>query len=90
MGNKWAGAATTKDWEWEYGKIPPHPAPGGVPAGGNEVFADNSAKWCKFADMYRFNRYEGGIGTIDVFWYQESTGFDSTLLNAMATSPGLK
>jgi prepilin-type N-terminal cleavage/methylation domain-containing protein len=83
---KWTGTSSIgSGWEWEYGKIPAHPTKGGVPAGGTEVFTDGSAKWCKFGDMYRFNTYSGAIGSIDVYWSQERSDFDTTLLNALAS-----
>ena len=88
IGAQWTGAASKGGaWEWEYGKIPAHPASSGLPEGGNEVFADGSAKWCKFRDMYRFNRYDSAIGGLDAFWYQESSDFNAALLTAL---PSLK
>jgi hypothetical protein len=74
-GTKWAGAASQGGaYEFEYGKIPAHPTKSGDPDGGNEVFADGSAKWCKFADMYKFNSYPSALGVnIDAYWYQETT-----------------
>ncbi len=88
VGTRWAGAVSQGGaWEFEYGKIPAHPAKNGEPEGGNEVFADGSAKWCKFTDMYRFNSYVGAIGNIDVYWYQESSDFADSFL---AVLPGLK
>lgn len=88
VGSQWAGPASKGGaYEFEYGKIPPHPTKGGIPAGGNEVFADGSAKWCKFADMYKFNSYIGAIGTIDVYWSQDTWDFDSVLIAAL---PSLK
>jgi prepilin-type N-terminal cleavage/methylation domain-containing protein len=88
-GNQWAGAASKGGiYEFEYGKIPAHPIKGGNPAGGNEVFADGSAKWCKFGDMYRFNSYPSALGgNIDAYWYQDSSDFDAALIN---TLPSLK
>ncbi len=80
VGTRWAGAASAGgQYEFEYGKTPPHPK-GGVPVGGNEVFADGSARWCKFETMYRFNNYASAIGSLDAYWFQESTDFDQTLL----------
>ena len=77
-GNQWAGQASVgTGFEFEYASIPPHPATGGNPAGGNEVFADGSASWCKFQTMYRFNSYVGAIGTIDSYWYQDTQDFDT-------------
>jgi prepilin-type N-terminal cleavage/methylation domain-containing protein len=76
---QWTGqyfqANPSSMWRFEYDFSPPHPVKNGDAAGGNEVFADGSAKWCKFADMYRFNSYIGAIGTIDFYWFQESTDF---------------
>jgi prepilin-type N-terminal cleavage/methylation domain-containing protein len=80
VGSRWAAEVTPASYQFEYGKIPPHPAPGGNADGGNEVFADGSAKWCKFADMHKFNSYAGIPGTVDVYWYQDTTGFDDTFL----------
>jgi prepilin-type N-terminal cleavage/methylation domain-containing protein len=88
IGGKWAGAASKGSaYAFEYGSIPPHPTPSGNSAGGDEVFADGSAKWCKFADMYRFNNYAGAVGSTDDYWYQDTADFDSTL---MAKLPSLK
>jgi prepilin-type N-terminal cleavage/methylation domain-containing protein len=79
-----ANASST--WRFEYDLSPPHPK-GADPAGGNEVFADGSAKWCKYADMYRFNRYGGAIGSIDFYWAQDGSDFNAALIAAL---PGLK
>jgi len=82
VGAQWAGPASKGSgppYSAEYGNIPPHPIKGN-PAGGNEVFADGSAKWCKFADMNKFNSYIGFIGTIDAYWYQDSKDFDANLI----------
>ena len=85
-GGNWAGqvsaATQSGSWEWEYGKIPPHPK-GGIPAGGNEVFADGSAKWCRFSDMYRFNNWASGIGSLDTYWYQDTQDFDKNLRDTL-------
>ncbi|HEU5069944.1 MAG TPA: prepilin-type N-terminal cleavage/methylation domain-containing protein [Verrucomicrobiae bacterium] len=88
VGNRWAGAVSTgQPYEFEYGKVPPHPASGGEPAGGNEIFADGSAQWCKFSTMYRFNNYASAIGSLDTYWYQDTSDFDPALL---ARLPSLK
>ncbi len=91
VGTQWAGplskTAAGGIWEFEYGKIPAHPKKGGTSDGGNEVFADGSAKWCKFVDMYRFNTYVGAIGNINVYWYQDTSDFDAGLTAAL---PSLK
>lgn len=88
INGKWAGLASKGTaYAFEYGSIPPHPVPGGNPAGGDEGFADGSAKWCRFSDMYRFNNYAGAVGSTDQYWYQDAADFDSTLI---AQLPSLK
>jgi len=90
IGTKWAGVQSKgSQYVFEYGSIPPHPTNGGNAAGGNEVFADGSARWCKFATMYRFNSYAGAVqgGNTDSYWYQDSSDFDTTLLGYL---PNLK
>jgi ADP-glucose pyrophosphorylase len=37
--------------------------------------------------MYKFNSYIGAIGTIDAYWYQETTDFNNSML---LTLPSLK
>ncbi|HMP81581.1 MAG TPA: prepilin-type N-terminal cleavage/methylation domain-containing protein [Verrucomicrobiota bacterium] len=74
-------------WRFEYDLSPPHPAKNGDPVGGNQVFADGSARWAKFADMYRFIRYAGAIGQIDCYFYQDSSDFAPTFVNVL---PNLK
>jgi prepilin-type N-terminal cleavage/methylation domain-containing protein len=88
IGGKWAGVASKGTaYAFEYGSIPPHPVNGGNSAGGNEVFADGSAGWCKFNTMYRFNNYAGAVGSTDQYWSQDTTDFDATLV---AQLPNLK
>lgn len=72
----WAGAVAGT-YMWEYGKIPPHPTKSGDAVGGNEVFADGSGKWCRFADMRKFMWYDAVVGgRMNVYWYQDSIDFD--------------
>ena len=90
VGTQWAGeVAGSGAYAFEYGSIPPHPlkTANGNPAGGNEVFADGSAKWCQFATMYQFNSYAGAIGQVSAYWYQDSQDFSPALLG---TLPSLK
>jgi hypothetical protein len=77
----WAGQASAGGaYAFEYANIPPHTAAGGNPAGGNEVFSDGSANWCKFETMYRFNKYDSAIGNdLDSYWYQNTQDFDIAL-----------
>jgi prepilin-type N-terminal cleavage/methylation domain-containing protein len=84
----WAGRASVGTiYEWEYGSIPPHPVKGGDPAGGDEVFADGSAKWCRFSDMYRFNSYSPSAlgGAMDTYWYQDTQDFDAVFISRLPT-----
>jgi prepilin-type N-terminal cleavage/methylation domain-containing protein len=86
VGTQWAGkAAGTGAYAFEYGSIPAHPAKSanGNPAGGNEAFADGSAKWCRFRDMYQFNSYAGAIGNVSAYWCQDTTDFEPSLLAAL-------
>ena len=86
VGSQWAGQVSAGGpHEWEYGKIPSHPAAGGAPDGGNQVFADGSARWCKFSGMYRFNKYDSLIGGLDSYWFQETSDFDPALLARLPT-----
>lgn len=81
-GGTWAGVASAgTSLAWEYANNPAHPTKGGVPAGGNEVFADGSAQWCKFDTMYRFNDWNNGIigGKISSYWYQNTSDFEPAL-----------
>jgi len=88
VGNVWSAKVPGfPSYQFEYGSIPPHQVSGGNAAGGNEVFADGSAKWCKFETMYRFNNYASAIGSLDSYWYQDASDFETALINAL---PGLK
>jgi prepilin-type N-terminal cleavage/methylation domain-containing protein len=77
VGVQWAGKVSGA-YGFEYDKIPAHPSKGGVPAGGNELFADGSGRWCKFDTMYKLNNYASAIGGLDSYWYQEPNDFDFT------------
>jgi len=79
VGAQWAGKVGAGGaYAFEYDKIPAHPTKGGAPAGGNEVFADGSARWCKFESMYKLNNYASAIGSLDSYWYQEPSDFNFT------------
>jgi prepilin-type N-terminal cleavage/methylation domain-containing protein len=83
VGNNWTGRVSAGGgYEFEYGKVPPHPR-GGIPEGGNQVFADGSARWCRYSTMYRFNNYASAIGSLDSFWFQETTDFDAAMLGVL-------
>ena len=83
VGGEWAGSASGvtpgTTLYIEYGNIPPHPNHN-LPAGGNEVFADGSAQWCKFQSMCHFNNFPGLLGSTDIWWYQDPSDFSPALL----------
>ena len=54
-----------------YSNLPAHRAKNGLPAGGNEVFVDGSARWVEAVEM----RYlDGGWspGTVQLYFYQDN------------------
>ena len=56
--------------------IPPHRNRTGMtPSGGNEVFADGSATWIKYDQMYLLHQYPGSTGPRWFFWYQDPNDF---------------
>jgi prepilin-type N-terminal cleavage/methylation domain-containing protein len=65
--------------------MPPH-MKGGKPAGGNEVFCDGSAAWCRWLTMYEFSDW----GNSYLFWYQDSTDFEPLLLTKLPQMSALK
>jgi type II secretory pathway pseudopilin PulG len=74
-----------------YRNMPPHRNPGGkAPAGGNEVFCDGSARWCKLEQMYYLHTWTSdvsGTGGKKCYFYQDTSDFDPALL---AQLPALK
>ena len=53
--------------------LPAHPN-GTQPAGGNELFADGSVRWCKANEMYDFYNISTGGGTRQFFFRQDDLG----------------
>jgi prepilin-type N-terminal cleavage/methylation domain-containing protein len=72
----WAGQVTTP-FPFEYGNVPPHKKGNGCD-GGNEVFADGSARWCAWRTMFNFNSFTGVSGLVNIFWYQDPQGMSPT------------
>jgi len=64
--------------------MPPH-FKGSQPAGGNEVFCDGSAAWCRWETMSEFSDW----GNCYAFWYQDSEDFEPALLNKLSTISAL-
>ena len=69
--------------------IPAHKK-GGAPAGGNEVFCDGSASWCK--EMYYFHTWNSVLGLTTgnkaCYFYQDPSDFDPKLVQAMPMLKG--
>ena len=75
----WTLAADTVmkiDGQWGAGRdtayknMPPHKTKTGLPAGGNQVFMDGSARWIRYDDM-RFLHSWNINGTRDAYLFQE-------------------
>jgi prepilin-type N-terminal cleavage/methylation domain-containing protein len=86
MGTQWAGKAvpTTDPRYYVYANIPPHQN-NGTPVGGNEVFCDGSGNWCKIQTMHHFTSWSGAYGDSYVYWYQDTTDFEPTLIQLLAS-----
>jgi prepilin-type N-terminal cleavage/methylation domain-containing protein len=56
------------------GNLPAHKGGGGLPAGGNEIFADGSGRWVRAGDMRMIHQYSGGSGTRQIFFMQDDLG----------------
>ena len=70
----WGTLGGTPQYAWD--DIPPHRnMVGKTPAGGNEVYADGSARWCTYDTMFSFHQYNGATGLRRFFWYQDSSDF---------------
>jgi prepilin-type N-terminal cleavage/methylation domain-containing protein len=78
----WGGGRDTA-----YKDAPQHRAPGSVvPEGGNQVFADGSARWIKFNTMFYLHSWTGDSTRL-MYIYQDSSDFTPQLIAAL---PNLK
>jgi len=76
-----ADAVMKIDRKWGGGRdsafkgMPPHRGASGVPAGGNHVYMDGSARWIKFDRMLFIHSWSTG-GDRDAYFYQDDLGPD--------------
>jgi prepilin-type N-terminal cleavage/methylation domain-containing protein len=86
IGSVWAGqnSLAVTSAPYEYGNVPPHKK-GNDCAGGNEVFCDGSATWCRWQTMHRFNGFVGVAGGVSVFWYQDPQGMSLQQMTLLST-----
>ena len=62
---KWGGGRDTA-----FKGMPPHKAAAGIPAGGNAVYMDGSARWAKFEKMLFLHSWSTA-GDRDAYFFQE-------------------
>ncbi len=80
INGKWGGQEPGR--EGVYANMPQHRAPGvPVPEGGNQLFADASARWIKFERMYFFTTWDTANRV--ALFFQEPTDFEPALMNQL-------
>ena len=55
-----------------FSRLPAHQRRDGLPAGGNEVFIDGSARWVKARDMFYIHTW--AVGSRELYFYQDDLG----------------
>jgi hypothetical protein len=79
--NRWGGGRDSA-----YKDSPQHRnATSRVPAGGNQVFIDGSARFIKFEKMYYLHTWNTD-GTRKCYFYQDATDFDDNLRSRLGTT----
>jgi prepilin-type N-terminal cleavage/methylation domain-containing protein len=83
------GANSYPDRPYTYANMPQHRGGNSmVPAGGNQVFADGSARWVKFEEMFFLHTWNSGpsfAGSRVAYFYQDSSDFEQTLKQRLPT-----
>lgn len=73
------GGAWGRDDRDIFTGVPPHSDKNKKPAGGNQVFADGSARWVRAQDMAFFHCWDGAGASRVAYFYQSSTDFEGRL-----------
>ncbi|HXI73192.1 MAG TPA: prepilin-type N-terminal cleavage/methylation domain-containing protein [Verrucomicrobiae bacterium] len=84
-GGEWGQVANDQGNPQCYVELPTHrSSSSGPPAGGNEVFCDGSARWCKIDTMRFLTTWD--TGDRKLYFYQDSQDFDPLLLQRLNTA----
>jgi prepilin-type N-terminal cleavage/methylation domain-containing protein len=92
INNTWGGSEaliTSPAIDASYKYWPPHRAGNHpYPQGGNEVFADASASWCRVETMYQFTTWTPG----NTLWFYQktteiTTPYDQQIVNSLLWNP---
>lgn len=74
----WGGTGTDASREFLFAKMPPHRGRSMIPVGGTHLFADGSARWVKFSEMYYLHTWATD-GTRMYYFYQDPTTFSDVI-----------